>query len=432
MPARVIFVHGTTVRDVSKSMAEIRKRSARILDLGDGDVVAVEWGRKVGPPARNFIPALPPEYSTRAAMEYEDEGDPSEADVWALLMADPSVELRMLAAERSGEEGSASAGFAVGGQPPSQEVTQKLKDLAPPQPELEHAEIAAHDFQTALKHLLDSAATVDAVATATGAADPELSEALANSLVARMLVLASPDPWRRAEGRAELPTGEESSDLLPPAAALDAEIRTALVSAVLSGLGSSARGGNIFKRWGGAMASRVAVSKRAELMAPLAHFLHDVTFYLSNRDIIQGEIIDSIEAAGANRPVVVLAHSLGGIAAVDLLSKADAPQTDLLVTVGSQAPLLYLMDALADLKPDGSDCRPKVPWLNIYNRDDLLAFCAQQVFPDVPGIMDRAIDAKVPFPAAHSAYWRVDEVYELIRQSMADLGLSAQNEQSSD
>jgi hypothetical protein len=73
------------------------------------------------------------------------------------------------------------------------------------------------------------------------------------------------------------------------------------------------------------------------------------------------------------------------------------------------------MDALDTLRPDGQ-ATPYTPWLNVYDRADLLSFCAARVFPNVGGIVDAQIDAGVPFPAAHSAYWSREELYRLLAE----------------
>ena len=435
MPARLIFVHGTTVRDVSNSMGEIRRRASKHLGLRDGDVVAAEWGREIGPPRRNFIPALPPEYSMRAI---GDDTEITEAEFWALLLSDPSVELRILTGERASqtsnhEVGEGASDFDLGVASPTEAITARLEAMVPPEEALANAGIGAPIFEQAKRELLEDDATIGALETATRSGDaaagdesetdPELNEALANSLVARTLRLATPQVWGTEDEGASAWTEDDPAQIFP-AAAVDADVRTALVDAVYADLGSSTRGLSLLKSWGGKLATRVAVSKRADIMNPLAHFLHDVTFYLANRKPIQDVITDRITEAGDSRPVVVVAHSLGGIAAVDLLSKDDPPHVDLLVTVGSQAPLLYLMDALETLSPGNAATRkPHVPWLNIYNPEDLLSFCAKTVFDNVDndGIEDFRIDAGVPFPASHSAYWRVDAVFQAIERWISSL-----------
>lgn len=414
MVARIIFVHGTTVRDVSDSMGQIRARSARILGLGDGDVVAAEWGREVGPSPVDITPSLPPEYSTRA-VGTSGPAEPTEAELWAVLQMDPGIELRLLAASRT----VATTAVVVGADPPSVEIMTALQALQPPSEALAAAGLTEAGFTAARTDLLRDAATTEAVSRALSREDPELIGALSRSIVARALHATAAEA-SSADGVDGLPT-----------ASVDSTARQALVDTIANGLGAPTRGlfGDLFKKVVGPIGTKIAVSRREDFMDPLAHFLHDVTYYIAHGQAIRDVIARHIGIARRDGawPVVVLAHSLGGIAAVDLLSDpATGPQVDLLVTVGSQAPLLYLLDALQLLsRGDRAAYLPKVPWLNIYNRADLLSFCAEQVFePDFPQakpITDKAVDANVPFPASHSAYWSVDEVFELIRSAMGGL-----------
>ena len=88
---------------------------------------------------------------------------------------------------------------------------------------------------------------------------------------------------------------------------------------------------------------------------------------------------------------------------VDLLSQPHPPCADVLVTVGSQAPLFYAIDALANLRPGGA-IAPFSPRVNIYNPHDMLSFCAQSIFEGAADIVDHPVDPGVPFPEAHGAY----------------------------
>nr|BFE81246.1 hypothetical protein GCM10020093_038470 [Planobispora longispora] len=124
--------------------------------------------------------------------------------------------------------------------------------------------------------------------------------------------------------------------------------------------------------------------------------------------MIREHITRTLGELPGGRPVVLLGHSLGGIAAVDLLAgRTMDPRVKLLVTVGSQAPLLYLMDALDTLtyRAEGISTRPFTPWLNIYDPSDLLSFLAGPVWPGESGIADERVDSGASVFAAHSAYW---------------------------
>ena len=86
--------------------------------------------------------------------------------------------------------------------------------------------------------------------------------------------------------------------------------------------------------------------------------------YLARGDAIRDFIAARIEAVPG--PVLLVAHSLGGIACVDLLARKDLPKVKLLVTVGSQAYFLYEINALPSRKW-GEKLPCHFPsWLNIY------------------------------------------------------------------
>ncbi len=128
--------------------------------------------------------------------------------------------------------------------------------------------------------------------------------------------------------------------------------------------------------------------------------------------------------AGQKKHVVVLGHSLGGIMMVDLLSRprgAGPLPVAKLITVGSQAPVLFKFDALGAMRlrealPTGTPFRP---WLNIFDRNDFLSFCASRgAFPGVTdGIEDFEVELNVSFPEAHSAYFRQSSFFSKIAES---------------
>jgi pimeloyl-ACP methyl ester carboxylesterase len=112
--------------------------------------------------------------------------------------------------------------------------------------------------------------------------------------------------------------------------------------------------------------------------------------------------------------VVLLAHSLGGIACVDLLIAAAPPRVKGLITVGSQAPFLHELGALPGLAPQGTLPHTfPVPWINVYDERDLLSFLAEPVFGE--RVRDIRVDSRTPFPRSHSAYFRNEAVYAVVR-----------------
>ncbi|QMU72442.1 hypothetical protein [Streptacidiphilus sp. P02-A3a] len=118
------------------------------------------------------------------------------------------------------------------------------------------------------------------------------------------------------------------------------------------------------------------------------------------------EAIDSVDG-----PVVVLAHSLGGVACVDLLASQNrSGKVTALVTVGSQAPFFYELDALWSL-PFGTPLPPTFPaWWNVFDPRDPLAYVGEQVFGS-DRVTDVEFDTRRPLLRAHSAYWGHQRFY---------------------
>lgn len=165
------------------------------------------------------------------------------------------------------------------------------------------------------------------------------------------------------------------------------------------------------KRW----ATDVLVPHRTRLMQQSFLGPADALHYLADGDAIRRFVSDSVASAIASGgPVVALGNSLGGVILVEALAAAGAPHPDLLVTVGSQAPLLKTVGALPGV-PD----RRFQPWLNIYDRRDFAGFVATPVWPGEPGIRDVAVDSGLGFPDSHGAtYLSLPAVYEAIRDQL--------------
>jgi len=147
----------------------------------------------------------------------------------------------------------------------------------------------------------------------------------------------------------------------------------------------------------------------------------DVIRYQSRGEEIRKFIAERVKTTSAT---ILLAHSLGGIACVDWLASTDyarnGPKIDRLITVGSQAPFFYEIDALVS-RPYGAGLPDTFPrkWLNIWDPSDFLSYLAAPVFPD--HARDVEVDNKQPFPDSHSAYWHNDgQVWKAIADFLAE------------
>jgi hypothetical protein len=397
----LVFVHGTGVRDISASMQRIRAGAQQWIGLPPQQVHGLEWGLAVGPTDLDVRPALPPDVATRALNAEPTDSERGYA-LWNLLVTDPSLELRLLASSTP----PAAVAVVIGADPPALVMQRRLEALEVAADVLVRCGITTAVLQAAAHEVGVDPALLEA-ATALGVpGEAEVASAAARSITARLLADCGDSGWDAA-----------------PALCLVGAVRDEFVDAVTAQLAPGTTRGIVTSALGHLLgplvartATRVAVARRESLMDPLSDFIRDVAFYVRNGERVRRFIEQQV--APLPRPVVLLGHSLGGIAAVDMLSRpsgaapGDGP-VDLLVTVGSQAPLLYLMDALATLEPGGQGV-PFEPWLNVYNRSDLLSFCASRVFPNATRIWDEEVDAGVPFPASHSAYWMVDRVFQLI------------------
>ena len=215
-----------------------------------------------------------------------------------------------------------------------------------------------------------------------------------------------------------------------------AESRNLIVDHFLQDLKAKVRG---LRDWYDALAARVkqisltmyaagdyAMSK--VVTAPIARnfvtdlslpAIGDILFYQARgeriRDFIEAEI------GKLEPPVFLLAHSLGGIACVDLLvlKKALRSRVAGLITAGSQSPLFYEMDCLISLPRTAEQPAPPLPahfppWLNFHDPNDYLGYAARQVFHDDPRIEDVEVLSRQPRLMAHSAYWSEPALWDRV------------------
>ncbi|MER5262750.1 hypothetical protein ABTZ99_11830 [Actinosynnema sp. NPDC002837] len=387
----ILFVHGTGVRD-NAYWNTFRHVCAGVASIRPGwRVEHCYWGDRHG--ARlNANGVTIPGTSDRGFGVPEDDPDTA---LWWMLDHDPLVELRALAvrpAEAVDLPPTADA--------PGEWLVEAARDLP-------DERLAALLDDAGLADVFGDA--VDEVLADDGcrrALDREhelggvLTTALARAIVARCLHLAD----------------ERQGPDFP----LDGDTRDDVVDAIVSELGGSDRGigavaVELVMRAG---VGRAIDRRRAVLSQAAAPVAGDVLLYLTRGAGLRGFIADRI--AGIDTPVVVLAHSLGGIAALELMIERELPNVAQLITVGSQAPLLYELNALPALA-HGALLPDSVPadWVNIYDRRDLLAYVGSGVFPD--RVRDFAVDNRAPFPRSHSAYFakRNKRFYGLLDRELA-------------
>ncbi|APU42838.1 hypothetical protein [Streptomyces sp. TN58] len=437
---RFLFVHGTGVRRErhDRLFALVRERltarfpEARVESCYWGD----RFGATLGADGRS-VPGLRPASAPGPV-------DPAEAETaeWTLLLADPLCELRVLA----------EAGWADGGQAPDGprgEDTDPYADPyatpyadahdadtadpfampgvhaagvrvltllaglppAPPHPgdelgALLHGTGLAAAFPAALAAAADSAEAARAAERATGEPQArELATALARAVTAGALAAAGADADCTGAERDRL------VELLTTRLGGDARVPGARAAAVLGRLAMRVTTQPLLNAW------------RGSLTVGATPALGDILRYQARghdlREFLHARI------AGDPAPTVLIGHSLGGIALVDLLALAAArgeavPGAELLVTVGSQAPFLHELGALTALEPGAKLPYGFPRWLNVYDRHDVLSYLAGPVFPGDPRITDHEIASRQPFPACHSAYWKQDALYERIEQAVAE------------
>ncbi|HYI95062.1 MAG TPA: hypothetical protein VEX68_16070 [Bryobacteraceae bacterium] len=162
---------------------------------------------------------------------------------------------------------------------------------------------------------------------------------------------------------------------------------------------------NLFKR----AATTVVRHHRASFSAGAALPIGDILLYQSRGEGVRDFIRYKIE--NAEPPVTLVAHSLGGIACVDLLASPNPPKVNHMVTAGSQAPLLYEIGALHSRKPPEGLPEGFPPWLNFFDRDDFLSYVAHRVFPEVEDVEMRSGQ---PFADSHGAYFGDPDVWKRI------------------
>ena len=348
------------------------------------------WGESEGARLWHGGSSIPTYDATRAIVPGpEDE----ELALWDLLYQDPLCELRMLAMA-----GPVGRELPPGRLPPGDKLDASVQALDP-SGELAAA-LAAADLAETFGPARAAVATAPPYRQAlVGASDGLDALRLA---VARAIV---------AEALAEQAERDGADALVVP----DAAARDQVVLLLVDALGGRERGmpGLVAAPVRG-LALRLATARARRRRGALTDATYpgagDILLYQARGDRIRSFIAKQVAAAA--EPVILLSHSLGGIAAVDLLAAQPLPAVQLLVTVGSQAPFLYEIGALWSLAHNDPLPAHVPTWLNIYDPRDLLSYVGASLFPD--RVEDVEVNNGQPFPQAHSAYWANPKVWDAI------------------
>ena len=395
MPS-ILFVHGTGVREPSYDFT-CATLTSRMAEATPGyQLFRCYWGGSEGSRLHANGASIP-DYDTARAVGAVDDADIAIAR-WRLLYEDPDFELDSYIGQPS-----ATRNFNPASDAPVEDITTLLNTETDRIRELKRC-LRVDDVWIAAKSQL--VAFIQTVLTAKRVMPglhSEFRAAIARSLVAHAILLA----FANSATQPDWPTGID---------------RDALVDALQEAWGADMGLLGTATGWIGNRLLRIALRlgtgkiarERGAISDAASPATGDVIMYQARgggiRDFIQ-RILHEVP-----KPVVILAHSLGGIACVDLLAKERIAGVTNLITVGSQAPLLYELNALWSL-PFGTPLPADFPdWLNIYDKHDFLSYIGNNVFPN--RVDDVQVDNGQPFPQAHSAYWTNPAVWQVIARTL--------------
>jgi hypothetical protein len=403
--ATVVFVHGTGVRQpgFNETFEVITDRVAALSP--STTVVPCYWAEQYGARLQCDGRSVPAYDQTKAVGGLVVENDVA---LWATLYEDPLAEMSALAAgdhppERTAP-GRVSASSAIVSALPalasSPAVTNAVESCAP----IRFFQDAVGAFALQA-NLLKSAIQGARAMAKLGADGSDLGRiVVARAIVASTLSRAMAAGW-------------------PPCDAVARDWLVREIFVVLGGSEGEAKGmwGDLFRKAtapvvsaGARMVTWRMRSRRGAITDAVSPVSGDILVYLANGGPIRAFIRKTIE--DATPPVHLLAHSLGGIACVDLCVLDRPPQVETLITVGSQSPYLYEIGALPSLKPMA--CLPDTfpRWINLHDPNDMLSYVGNGVFGG--RVTDVEVRSGLPFPYSHSAYWSSDTLWNCMAERL--------------
>ncbi len=400
----VVLVHGTGVREPAYTALLDHVTSQIASITSKATVLPCRWGKDHGTELHLGGKSIP-DYDLTRALQQIDPADEA-ALRWDLLNQDPLLELRVLGAQEG-------PGRMLGADAPADDLAAAAAALTP-----------AGDLEAALGQAGLSARFLDArdavvtsdvfrgAVAASGTQVAELRAATARAIVATLI--------RTTDAALMSSDGNDGTGILP-VWTLAGPLRDRIVDLIMDQLGGAERG--LFDLVGRQVVglvswygTRKVQRKRGAVTDAASPAAGDILYYQSRGKAIRDYIAREVRKPDGD--VIIIAHSLGGIACVDLLVMEQIPGVKLLVTVGSQAPYLYELGALVSLEWNQPLPDHFPPWLNIYDPRDFLSYLAAPVFGGGgAGVRDVEVDNREAFPRAHSAYWSNPAVWKAIGEA---------------
>ncbi|GJH14323.1 hypothetical protein CBA19CS11_35815 [Caballeronia novacaledonica] len=377
----VIFVHGTGTRlaEFDEAFAVVEKQARVHLNAATRRCY---WGDHCGAVLRAKGASIPEYRDTRG----DDEAASARA-AWEILYKDPLFELRLM------PRGAPTA-FSPGTtrQTRAKQMESWL-DAAPALRDKLAEENLTDSWENARLYLFGSEEFRTLV---DGAAEDQ--------------------PYKTAVSRAliALTTGFATNAGHPAPSGI---VRDQLAAAVVTALNGDHRGlpGWVAKPFQ-ALGQRYVENRRGRYTDGAVPRIGDILVYQLRGKRISDFIANNVRATEG--PAIIIAHSLGGIAAFEMLVSERPPNVRALITVGSQAPLFYELNCLRTLEFDGEFPQPFVRWLNVFDRSDFLSYIGEGVLPGK--VVDIEVDNGQPFPQSHSAYWNNDDMWTKLARALGN------------
>jgi hypothetical protein len=389
----IVFVHGGGVREAGFAMT-FKFLQQMLANQGITHGLApCFWGHEHGSrPALLCIPKAEQDGSSPSQLTWEQK-----VTLWNLLYQDPFSELRLLKNRAGMHARTQGRGIDLWTFLRSYSPSPRLADFL--------AKWQLTDYwDRAWRTVICEDETSKDVLFASGENVGEPVEAIGRGLVAQLTILTL-------------------ADTLP---SLDGDHRDELVKLLITDWVGRDGGVNLYV---GHLLADIRLPAGRNSGRPTdatAAALGDVLLYQARGAAIRRSIQRAIASAsvantdGDTPRVILLAHSLGGIACVDLLAKKALPTVTHLITIGSQSAYLYEIGALKSLDVAKQEKLPPTfpPWLNLYDPNDFLSYVAGPVFQNT-AIRDVRIDSGQPFPECHGAYFTNDATWRAIKEFVA-------------